>query len=273
VNDARGKEIWSRTVPLTDFGTFSAEVPDRGWRAAGHLLQSAPGQSVTSDEVSTGGSFRVEEYRPPQFKVDVTAPSNELISGQALQGRVLARYLFGGAMPGAAVRWTATRTTEDFQPPDNPGFAFGIATWEWSDETPGPSTEVIGAGEGKTDAQGGFEISAGKVESPAGRSARLTLEAEVADVNRQRIANRTEVNVHPAALYAGIRQRNVQGFAEVGKPVSLETVAVSPEGKRQKAEVVVTVLRRTGRPCGRRPPATGGRPSASRWRSRSPPAR
>jgi len=243
VNDARGKEIWSRTVPLTDFGTFSAEVPIEAGAPLGTYFIRARAE-LTSDEVSTGGSFRVEEYRPPQFKVDVTAPSNELISGQALQGRVLARYLFGGAMPGAAVRWTATRTTEDFQPPDNPGFAFGIATWEWSDETPGPSTEVIGAGEGKTDAQGGFEISAGKVESPAGRSARLTLEAEVADVNRQRIANRTEVNVHPAALYAGIRQRNVQGFAEVGKPVSLETVAVSPEGKRQKAEVVVTVLRR-----------------------------
>ena len=82
------------------------------------------------------------------------------------------------------------------------------------------------------------------MESPGGRSARVTVEAEVADVNRQRIANRTEVHVHPAALYAGIRQRSVEGFAEVGKPVSLEAVAVSPDGKRQKSEVKVTVLRR-----------------------------
>ena len=243
VTDSRGKEIWSRTLPLTDFGTFSAEVPvDSGAPLGTYSVRAVA--DVTSDRISTGGSFRVEEYRPPQFKVDVRTASPEVISGQPLHASVLAQYLFGGAMPGVAVRWTATRTTEDFQPPDNPGFAFGIATWEWSDESPGPSTEVIGAGEGKTTAGGAFEIDAGKVESPAGRSARVTLEAEVADVNRQRIANRTEVHVHPASLYAGVRQRNVEGFAEVGKPVSVEAVAVSPDGKRQKAEVKVTVLRR-----------------------------
>ena len=243
VTDARGKEIWSRTLPLTEYGTFSAEVPLEAGAPLGTYSIGAVAD-VTPDRVSSSGNFRVEEYRPPQFRVDVTAKSAELVSGQPLQGRVLARYLFGGAMPGATVRWTATRTSEDFQPPDNPGFAFGIATWEWSDENPAPSTEVIGAGEGKTDAQGAFEIAAGQVESPGGRSARVTLEAEVADVNRQRIANRTEVHVHPAALYAGIRQRSVEGFAEVGKPVSLEAVAVSPDGKRQRSEVKVTVLRR-----------------------------
>ena len=243
VTDARGKDIWTRTLPLTDFGTFSAEVPIEAGAPLGTYFVRAVAE-VTSDKVSSSGTFRVEEYRPPQFKVDVTATSDALVSGQSLQGRVLARYLFGGAMPGSTVRWTATRTTEDFQPPDNPGFAFGIATWEWSDENPAPSTEVIGAGEGKTDAQGAFEVDAGKVESPGGRSARVTLEAEVADVNRQRIANRAEVHVHPAALYAGIRQRSVDGFAEVGKPVALEVVAVAPDGKRQKAEVHISVLRR-----------------------------
>ena len=243
VQDARGKEIWSRSILLSEFGTFSAEVPVDAGAALGTYSVRASAD-VPSGRIATGASFRVEEYRPPQFKVDVTTASAEVVSGDPLQGRVVARYLFGGAMPGASVRWTATRTTEDFQPPDNPGFAFGNTTWEWSDEAPQPSTEVIGAGEGKTDAQGLLDIAAGQVETPAGRSSRVTLEAEVTDVNRQRIANRTELHVHPAALYAGIRQRNVEGFAEVGKPVSLEAVAVSPDGKRQKAEVKVTVLRR-----------------------------
>lgn len=243
VADSHGKEIWSRSIALSEFGTFSAEVPIDAGAALGTYSLRASAE-VPSGQVATGAGFRVEEYRPPQFKVDVTTPSAESFAGQPVQARVLARYLFGGAMAGATVRWTATRTTEDYQPPDNPGFAFGVATWEWSDESPAPSTEVVGAGEGKTDAQGVLEVAAGQAETPGGRSSRLTLEAEVADVNRQRIANRTELHVHPAALYAGIRQRGVEGFAEVGKPVSLETVAVSPDGKRQRAEVKVTVLRR-----------------------------
>ena len=243
VVDSRGKEIWSRSIPLTEFGTFSAEVAVDAEAPLGTYSVHA-NADVPSGGISTGASFRVEEYRPPQFKVDVTSQSSDVLAGQPLQGRVLAMYLFGGPMPGATVRWTATRTTEDYQPPDNPGFAFGVTTWEWSDDNPGPSTEVVGAGEGKTDAHGDFQIDAGQVDAPGGRSARITLEAEVADVNRQRIANRAEIHLHPAALYAGVRQRNVDGFAEVGKPVAVEAIAVSPDGKRQKAEVTVTVLRR-----------------------------
>jgi len=243
VADSHGKQIWSRSISLSEYGTFSAEVPIDPAAALGTYSFRASA-NVPSGQLGTGTSFRVEEYRPPQFKVDVTTRSSGALVGQPLEGRVMARYLFGGAMPGATVRWTATRTTADFQPPDNAGFAFGIATWEWSDDSPRPSTEVIGAGEGKTDAQGVLDIAAGHLEAPGGRSSIVTLEAEVADVNRQRIANRAEIQVHPAALYAGIRQRNVDGFAEVGKPVSLEAVAVSPDGQRQKAEVQVTVLRR-----------------------------
>ena len=243
VGDSHGKQIFARSVALSDFGTFSAEVPIDPESSLGSYSIQARAQ-LPSGQISTGGGFRVEEYRPPQFKVDVTAPSTELLAGQSIQARVLARYLFGGAMPGAAVRWTATRSTDDFQPPDNPGFAFGVATWDWSDESPAPSTEIIAAGEGKADAQGGLEIGAGQAEAPGGRSALVTVEAEVTDVNRQRIANRTSLHVHPGALYAGVRTRSTEGFAEVGKPASVEVVAAAPDGKRQRAQVQVTVLRR-----------------------------
>jgi uncharacterized protein YfaS (alpha-2-macroglobulin family) len=171
VSDSHGKQFWSRSMPLSEYGTFSAEVPIDPAAALGTYSLRASA-NVTSGQVGTGASFRVEEYRPPQFKVDVTTRSADAFAGEALEGRVMARYLFGGAMPGATVRWTATRTTSDFQPPDNAGFAFGIATWEWSDDSPQPSTEVTGAGEGKTDAQGVLDVAAGKLETRAGARGR-----------------------------------------------------------------------------------------------------
>jgi uncharacterized protein YfaS (alpha-2-macroglobulin family) len=243
VSDSHGKEIFSRSLPLSDFGTFSAEVPvDPESPLGGYQIRASA--DVPSGKVETYGSFRVEEYRAPQFKVDVTTAEQNLFAGDTVKARVLARYLFGGAMPGAPVRWTAARTLDDYQPPNNAGFAFGVNTWEWNDENPMPSTDVVGAGEAKTDGQGAVELIVGQAETPGGRSATLTIEAEVTDVNRQRIANRTSVHLHPAALYAGIRQRDSGGFPEIHKPVTLEAIAVTPTGERQRAQVEVTVLRR-----------------------------
>ena len=233
--------------------------PSRDHLRRGVHRQQLPGRGVPAAAVQGGRHAR---------------PRGELISGQALQGRVLARYLFGGAMPGATVRWTATRTTEDFQPPDNPGFAFGIATWEWSDETPGPSTEVIGAGEGKTDAQGGFEIAAGQVESPGGRSA--ARHARGRGGRREPAAHRQPgrgprapgraLRRRPAAERGGLRRGGQAGLARGGGGLAGRQ---APEGRGASSPCSGA----TGSSSGRRPPATGGRRSASRWRSRSPPAR
>jgi uncharacterized protein YfaS (alpha-2-macroglobulin family) len=156
-----------------------------------------------------------------------------VIAGEPITGNVLARYLFGGAMAHAGVRWTVTRTTTNFTPPGNNGFDFGVNTWLWDDERPQPISDEFGTGEGEADDQGAYAISAGRAETPGDRSMTYTVEAEVTDVNRQRIANRAHITVHPAALYAGVRLQST-GFAEAGKPTTIELIAVDPEGQRQK---------------------------------------
>jgi uncharacterized protein YfaS (alpha-2-macroglobulin family) len=95
VSDSRGKEIFSRSLPLSDFGTFSAEVPvDPESPLGGYQVRASA--EVPSGKVETYGSFRVEEYRAPQFKVDVTTAEQHVLAGETMKARVLARYLFGG---------------------------------------------------------------------------------------------------------------------------------------------------------------------------------
>jgi uncharacterized protein YfaS (alpha-2-macroglobulin family) len=62
VTDSRGKEILSRTLPLTEFGTFSAEVPIDAGAPLGTYSVRATAE-VVSDHVSAGGSFRVSPAR------------------------------------------------------------------------------------------------------------------------------------------------------------------------------------------------------------------
>jgi uncharacterized protein YfaS (alpha-2-macroglobulin family) len=246
VTSARGKEIHAGQVDLTRFGTWSTDVALDKDAPLGSYQVSAE-VMVGGDHLRYGGTFRVEEYRAPQFRVDVLASQKELTTGEALHAEVLARYLFGGGMPGADVRWTATRESIAFEPPGNPGFAFGPNTWWWDDGPPVRSADVAGTGAGPTDSTGLFVIDAGKLEATAGRTWRYTVEAEVTDVNRQRIANRASVTVHPAAFYAGIRRR-ATGFAEAGKADVLEVIAAAPDGRRRPgAKVEVTIKRREWR--------------------------
>ena len=113
VLSSRGKEVGARTLALDDFGAFSAEVVLDKDVPLGTFGVTATTE-VGGKPVQYEGSFRVEEYRAPQFKVDVTSPARDVAAGDALSAQVLARYLFGGAMAGAEVRWTVTRNSSDF---------------------------------------------------------------------------------------------------------------------------------------------------------------
>ncbi len=240
---SRGKEVTSRTLSLDDYGTFSSEVAlDRDLPLG--TFQVTASATVNGKPLRYSGSFRVEEYRAPQFKVDVSSPARDIAAGDGVAAQVLARYLFGGAMAGAEVRWTVTRNSLPFEPPGNEGFAFGQTVAAWDEEVPQPVADVFAAGEGKTDAMGVLALQAGKAETPGDRTYLYTVEAEVTDVSRQRQANRVALTVHPAALYAGLRPRST-GFAEAGKPVTLEVVAVTPQGTRTAGTAVdVSVARR-----------------------------
>jgi len=71
-----------------------------------------------------GGSFRVEEYKKPEFEVTVDAPKEPVMLGETIQATIRARYYFGSPVTQAKVKYRVTRTgyTERWYPP---------APWDW----------------------------------------------------------------------------------------------------------------------------------------------
>lgn len=243
VVDSRDNEIFTEVRALSDFGTFEArfvlpEDAPLGVYGVRARLRLAGGESL-----DYGADFRVEAYRAPQFQVDVIAGDAPAVAGDPLQATVEARYLFGGAMAGADVRWSAQRSSVDFNPPMNQGFSFGARAWGWNDGPPLPSSEMAARGVGRIGADGAFHIAGGALEAPGGRAWSYDVEAEVTDVNRQRIAGRRTFTVHPAALYAGVRAAR-DGFAEAGRSMAFELIAVSLDGSRQSDKVLRATVRR-----------------------------
>lgn len=230
-----------KEVALSRFGTCAVEL-DVPEDAPLGTWQASVQATIGGQQLRLGGDFRVETYRAPQFRVDVSERATHVAAGEPVQAQVMARYLFGAALADAPVRWTVVRSTLDFRPPRHDGYAFGVQVWWWDDDEPAPSSDVFASGRGRTDAVGAFALDAGKAEAPADRTWEYAIEAEAEDVNRQRVADQAQVIVHPASLYAGIKRPS--GFAEAGKPLPFELVAVTPEGERRSAKVAVEVRRR-----------------------------
>ncbi|MEM7384376.1 MAG: MG2 domain-containing protein [Verrucomicrobiota bacterium] len=59
------------------------------------------------------GSFRVEEYKKPEFEVVVEAPDEPVTLGQTIDATIKANYYFGGPVTSAEVTYTVTRTPEE----------------------------------------------------------------------------------------------------------------------------------------------------------------
>jgi uncharacterized protein YfaS (alpha-2-macroglobulin family) len=71
-----------------------------------------------------GGTFRVEEYKKPEFEVTVESPNKPVQLGDKITAKVSAKYYFGSAVTNAKVHYKVLRT-----PYENRWFPPG--PWDW----------------------------------------------------------------------------------------------------------------------------------------------
>jgi alpha-2-macroglobulin len=255
VTDSRGEKVFDQTVTISKYGTFFAKATVPAESPTGFFDVSAVGE-VSGEQVQARTGFRVEEYRAPQFRVDVETKKADVVAGEPLEATVSARYLFGGAMADAAAKWSVHRFATDFAPAEGAGFTFAQETWWWDDAQPESGSSLAASGDSLVDAQGTLKVSVAATEAPAERPYTYTAEAEVTDVNRQAVAGRVDVTVHPAKYYVGLRSPSY--FLQVGTAVGLEALALDTTGKRVAGKPLeVTVTSRTWKSV-KKKDATGG---------------
>jgi uncharacterized protein YfaS (alpha-2-macroglobulin family) len=254
VQSPRGHKILEKKkLPLSPSGAFSVDVDIPVGADLGYYSVHV-GTSIGS----SNGSFRVEEYRAPEFEVKVETEDKPLFFGDTLSARVGADYLFGAPMSGAELRWTLRRQETSFRPPRNDGFSFGEALPFWFRwrygygrrggrhggyyVQSGPSGGIIARGTTTLGEDGRLTVKqklerdtnlgkgGGANRHPRIGPASFTLEAEVVDQNRQSIANRKVLTVHPAALYIGLRPKKT--VVKAGEPLKVDAVLAGLDGKR-----------------------------------------
>ncbi|MCG3179041.1 MAG: hypothetical protein BIFFINMI_01372 [Phycisphaerae bacterium] len=235
INDPRGEKVFEKEFKADDFGGFVGEfdVPEVPVLGSYQVyLPNAPGG---------GSSFRVEEYKKPEFEVSVEAPADPVMLGEKIAAKVKAKYYFGAPVVNAKVSYKVLRydhnaTWYPFAPWDwfygrgywwfaydyvwYPGWReWGcprpvVIWWGWR---PQPQPEVVAQGEARIGADGTLEVPIDTAVAKAiypDRDHRYEITAEVTDESRRTITGTGKVLVarHPFKVYAWVDR----GYYRVG---------------------------------------------------------
>lgn len=122
LHNPKGEKVLDKTVETDEFGGITGE----------HALPKEATLGVYSFIIKDGdqtypiggNTFRVEEYKKPEFEVSIDAPSEPVMLGEKITAKIKAKYYFGSPVTKAQVKYKVLRSnhTEDWVP---------IARWDW----------------------------------------------------------------------------------------------------------------------------------------------
>ena len=132
--DPKGDEIWDKTYTADESGGLDGEMPVAADAPLGVYRVEArvPGQGRVH-----AGTFRVEEYRKPEFEVAVETPGGPLELGAKAKAVIRASYLFGAPVAGGTAKVSVTRMTDeaDWFPEGRwdwlYGRGYGLCAYDW----------------------------------------------------------------------------------------------------------------------------------------------
>ena len=217
VTDPAGKVIYKDALTTSEFGSVNGKFELSKETPLGEYQISFENEGETS-----GNSFRVEEYKKPEFEVTVTPEIERLKLGQKATATVKASYYFGGPVPNATVTYRIHRNeyNQTFAFPRPYDFLYGGGDAGSNEFRSGA---VILQGVAKTDAKGEAKISFETKANPAVKQSEdlaFTIEADVKDSSRRTITGSGTVKAtrHDVSVFLDFPH----GYATAGDRVDVE---------------------------------------------------
>jgi hypothetical protein len=103
IHNPKGEKVLEKPFTADGFGGFDGELPLPKDATLGVYQCLIPNMG--------GGSFRVEEYKKPEFEVTVDAPTEPIMLGEKISTTIKAKYYFGAPVVQAKVKYKVMRTS------------------------------------------------------------------------------------------------------------------------------------------------------------------
>jgi uncharacterized protein YfaS (alpha-2-macroglobulin family) len=230
--DPQGKETDLGSQTTNQFATFSVELP----LAKNQPLGSYSLRAKAKNGVEIYGDFRVAEFKPPNFQVELSLGQEFALTGQKVDITTQSKYLFGSPVQGGKVNYYVTRNKTDFKPPGWDSFQFG-RQWFWPEE-PVQVPSDVWQGVQVLDSIGkNREQVAVAQDLPYPMTYRV--EAVVTDVSNLAVSSRQTFTALPSDRLIGL-QGDFVATAEQAFPLSV--IVTDPKGKAIVGEKVTLEL-------------------------------
>ena len=116
IHDPQGTKVHEQDVTADVYGGMSGEYALPKLAKLGMYRVSVVDRG--------GGSFRVEEYKKPEYEVTVDSPDEPVKLGEKITAKIVAKYYFGGPVQNARVKYKVTRTNHD-------STWYPAGRWDW----------------------------------------------------------------------------------------------------------------------------------------------
>lgn len=220
--DPQGRELETERVQIDGRGLAAFDLDLPAYSLTGHhTLELEVAETIIGTY-----RFQVEEFVPDRISVEIQPPKEKVGPGQELVYAVQSAYLFGAPAANLPVETRVRLVDSTFTAKGFEAFTFR------NGERKLDAREVLET-TGTLDPEGRSEFKVTMPEkSPVPSSLEAVLTARVQEQGGRGVAALTRMQVHPYPYYLGLRQLgDEEGWPEPKKPVELEYVAVSPDGK------------------------------------------
>ena len=225
VYDARDVLLDQGETELDSHGAldFRFQVPADANSGLGYVNVTLTGPIVNEDFRAPAKrmSFRIEEFRRPEFEVTLSAAEGPHLLQAPVQVEAQAAYYGGGGLEGASVTWSVSAQPARYHPPGWHRYEFGAVTpgWWGGRRAAQIQSQTMSA---EMDAPGGHQVvitAQSEAQQPITHV--LRVHATVQDLSQQTMTAAQRVMVHPALWYVGGRTDSYVGRTDEPLPVQL----------------------------------------------------
>ncbi|WP_293271948.1 alpha-2-macroglobulin family protein [Nannocystis sp.] len=234
--DSQGNKLLAGTVKPNALGGFDLGLTLPKTPNLGDAYLNLEVASGTMKDQSYSHHLQIQEFRRPEYEVKASAGEGPHLVGGHADLTVSAQYFAGGPLANAEVHWSVTSSPGSYHPPGHDDFTFGrwVPWWDFFSRFDGghssnyrPPQEFTA----HTDAAGEHHLRADFIKVTPIQATSLHAEASVVDVNRQSWTSSTDLLVHPANLYVGMKSQRL--FVQKGEPLDVDSIITDLDGKLQ----------------------------------------
>jgi len=168
--------------------------------------------------------FQVEDFVPPQLKVELTAAEEPIRPGQAFPVEVTARYYYGAPGAGLGIEAEAVIALDDNPFPNYPKFQFGLVGEEFSGDRRDVEAPAI-------DDDGKAKLSVALNDLPdLTRPLAATVRVGVFEPSGRAVSEALMRPIRQRALFIGLHSPAGADAVPEGAEATLEVIALDPKG-------------------------------------------